>query len=164
MVETIPALNEVDPNRIRLRERKRDYMFGGIWRDLKKSLKNATSNSTKVVFQILDYPESLTDNQIVVILKKRNREKRIYEDCVELIFEAGKTPSVEELMEAAQKKIECEVPIKLVKYFHYDFEWVEISRENIDKVAKGRKKGSNKQKKGNKNEQKGKNKEKEHKP
>ena len=81
-------------------------MFGGIWRDNKKSVKNATSNSTKVVFQILEQPEALTDDQIVVVLKKRNLEKRVYDDGLELVFDAGKTPSVEQLMEAAQKKLD----------------------------------------------------------
>ena len=72
-------LGEIGPDRLRLREIKRDYMFGSIWRDNNKSVKAVTINSTKVVYQILEQPEKLTDNQIVVLLKKRNKEKRIYE-------------------------------------------------------------------------------------
>ena len=62
-------------------------MFGSIWRDMNKSVKSVTINSNKVVYQVLSEPEMLTDSQIVVVLKKRNREKRIYEDNIsELIF------------------------------------------------------------------------------
>ena len=69
-------------------------MFGAIWRDLKKTIKSLTINSTKIVYQVLDEPQELKDDQVVVILKRRNHEKRIYENSVELIFEAGKTPTV----------------------------------------------------------------------
>lgn len=53
-------------------------MFGTIWRDLKKTIKSLTINSTKIVYQVLSEPEELKDDQIVVILKRRNHEKRIY--------------------------------------------------------------------------------------
>ena len=54
---------------------------------MNKSVKSVTINSNKVVYQVLSEPEMLTDSQIVVVLKKRNREKRIYEDNIsELIF------------------------------------------------------------------------------
>lgn len=69
-------------------------MFGTIWRDLKKTIKSLTINSTKIVYQVLEEPQELKDDQVVVILKRRNHEKRIYENSVELIFEAGKTPTV----------------------------------------------------------------------
>ena len=62
-------------------------MFGSIWRDHNKSIKSVTINSNKIVYQVMKEPEVLTDNQIVVVLKKRNREKRIYEDSnTEMIF------------------------------------------------------------------------------
>jgi len=53
-------------------------MFGVIWREDNKQVKNATINSTKVVLQVLKEEESLTEDQIVVILKERNLEKRVY--------------------------------------------------------------------------------------
>lgn len=103
-------------------------MFGTIWRDLKKTIKSLTINSTKIVYQILSEPEELKDDQIVVILKRRNHEKRIYQNSVELIFDAGKAPTVEELEEAVKKRVAVEEPVKVIKYVNYDFEWVEISR------------------------------------
>lgn len=62
-------------------------MFGSIWRDDKKSVKSVTVNSNKVVYQVLKQPEYLVDSQIVVVLKKRNRQERKYEDkVIELKF------------------------------------------------------------------------------
>jgi hypothetical protein len=46
-------LGEIGPDSLRLREIKRDYMFGSIWRDNNKSVKSVTINSNKVVYQIL---------------------------------------------------------------------------------------------------------------
>lgn len=61
-------------------------MFGSIWRDSNKSVKSVTVNSNKIVYQVLEEPEQLTDSQIVVVLKIRNREKRVYEGVKELVF------------------------------------------------------------------------------
>lgn len=69
-------------------------MFGSIWRDNNKSVKSVTINSNKIVYQILQEPEVLTDDQIVLILKRRNKEKRIYDNPIEMIFEAGRVPTV----------------------------------------------------------------------
>lgn len=69
-------------------------MFGTVWRDGKKSVKSATINSSKIVYQALKEPEDLKDEQIVLILKQRNPEKRIYEQSTELIFEAARAPTI----------------------------------------------------------------------
>lgn len=55
-------------------------MFGSVWRDNNKSVKSVTINSNKIVYQILQEPEALTDDQIVLILKERNKVKRIYDN------------------------------------------------------------------------------------
>ena len=85
----------------------------------------------------------------MLILKQRNPEKRIYEQSVELIFEAGRTPSVKELTEAVKTRVGIVEPIKVIKYVNYDFEWVEISKENIEIITKKKK---NNQKGGQKKE------------
>lgn len=69
-------------------------MFGNIWREPKKTVKSVTINSNKAVYQVLESPEQLRDDQIVLLLKKRNHEKRIYEGSIELIFDAGRSPTV----------------------------------------------------------------------
>jgi hypothetical protein len=79
----------------------------------------------------------------VVILKQRNHEKRVYEQSVELIFQAGRAPTVEELTEAVKAKVGVADPIKVIKYVNYDFEWVEISKENIERLMKRKKNGGN---------------------
>jgi hypothetical protein len=53
IIASIERLNGLDPSRLRLREIKRDYMFGTIWRDPKKSIKTVTINSNKIVYQAL---------------------------------------------------------------------------------------------------------------
>ena len=99
---------------------------------MNKSVKSVTINSNKVVYQVLSEPEMLTDSQIVVVLKKRNREKRIYEDNIsELIFQAGKTPSIEEFDASVKTKLDVKDDIIMAKYVHHEFEWIELSRKNI---------------------------------
>jgi hypothetical protein len=46
-----------------------------------------------------------------------------------LIFDAGKTPSIADLYKAVQVKIGVDEneKIKLMKYVHYDYEWIEIT-------------------------------------
>ena len=56
LIGSIQKLNGLDRSCLRLREVKRDYMFGTIWRDLKKTIKSLTINSTKIVYQVLDEP------------------------------------------------------------------------------------------------------------
>jgi hypothetical protein len=56
LIGSIQNLNGLDPSCLRLREIKRDYMFGTIWRDLKKTIKSLTINSTKIVYQVLNSP------------------------------------------------------------------------------------------------------------
>ena len=53
---------------------------------------------------------------------------------------------MEALKEAIAAKVGITESIKAIKYMNYDFEWIEISRENIEKVSK-KKKGGQKAKK-----------------
>ena len=53
-------------------------MFGFIWRENNKQIKNLTINSNKIVVQIMAEDEELNEEQIVIIIKERNVEKRIY--------------------------------------------------------------------------------------
>lgn len=121
-------------------------MFGSIWRDDSKTVKTVTVNSNKIVYQILEEPEQLTEDQIVVTLKARNREKRLYEGSTELIFQAGKAPSIEDLAEAIKAKIGTQEELFITKYFHYNFEWVQLSRKNIETLAKTKKNNQQKKK------------------
>lgn len=72
-------------------------MLGTIFRDHDKVLKNINFNTNKLVGQIIVEEESLGDEDIVLILKKRNREKRVYEGIKEVILKGGKNPRIEDL-------------------------------------------------------------------
>lgn len=56
------------------------------------------------------------------------------------MFEAGRTPKIEDLEKAMIEKLGIaeDVKVKLMKYVHYDFEWVEISEKFIDKFLKNK--------------------------
>ena len=53
------------------------------------------------------------------MLKKRNKEARKYEGVTELIFEAGKTPAIEEFTEAVKGKLDSKEDLILTKYVHH---------------------------------------------
>jgi hypothetical protein len=57
-------------------------------------------------------------------LKRRDPKARVYGLGLELIFEAGKNPSAEQLVEAVKAKVGNEEEVRVVKYVHYNFEWV----------------------------------------
>ena len=124
-------------------------MFGNVWRSHEKLMKDVPVNTNKIVVQILAEEEELKDDQIVLTLKKRNIEKRLYEGNVEFIFEAGKEPKVEELTKAVREKLELaeDFPLMLIKYFNYNFEWIELSKEKLEKSANQKKEGGDKAKK-----------------
>ena len=75
-----------------------------------------------------------------------------------MVWEAGKTPKVEEFYEAVRNKLKIdeERKIRLVKYFNYNFEWVEIGNKMIEDHIKGRSQKKN-NKKENQNQNKNKN-------
>ena len=43
-----------------------------------------------------------------------------------MVFDAGKSPSIEQLMKAAREKLGVaeDEQIKIIKYIHYNFEWL----------------------------------------
>jgi hypothetical protein len=47
-------------------------MFGYIWRENTKQLKNLVINTNKIAVQVLGDEEELTEDHIVVLLKQRN--------------------------------------------------------------------------------------------
>ena len=67
-------------------------MFGEIWRRHDIPLQNVKINNNKLILQVMPEEEELADDQIVMILKKRNPKTRLYETSEEFIFDAGKEP------------------------------------------------------------------------
>lgn len=80
--------------------------------------------------------DTLEEDDIVMLLRKRDCEKRTYSDDVELVFRAGKKPSVAELKAsvAALLKVENVDSFELVKYFPYEFAWTLISDAEYERL------------------------------
>lgn len=58
---------------LRLRELKRDYMFGNIFRGHEKTLKTLNiTECNSLVLQILDKEEELSEDDIVLVIKSRD--------------------------------------------------------------------------------------------
>ena len=57
-------------------------------------------------------------------VKRRDAEKRSYGEGVEVIFNAGNYPKIEDLKNCLKANMSIENDIKMAKYFHYNFEWV----------------------------------------
>ena len=99
---TVPMIAEEvkDKNykHLRLRELKRDYMFGPILKGHDRTLKSIhIPDSHNLVLQILNYEEQLGEDDIVLIVKSRDSEKRLYRESHELIFKAPKVPKLIDL-------------------------------------------------------------------
>lgn len=58
-------------------------------------------------------------------------------------------------MKAVREKLEVseQEQIKIIKYIHYNFEWLEICEKSIDKFLKGKAKPEGKKKKGKEEEE-----------
>ena len=101
----------------------------------------------------MDKPENLSDNSIVLLLRKRQVDSKIYSRAEEFIWEAGKEPTIEDLKKAviAFKGLEGGIEgVELAKYVPHEFQWLYVSKEVIERERESKKgkKGGNK---GNKN-------------
>ena len=152
------AEKKVDPDCLRIREMRKDLSFGRIYRGNNKNLKkHAIETNMNIVAQALDKPENLTDNSLVLLLRKRQADSQTYSRPEEWIWEAGKEPTIEDLKKAVIgfKGLECGVEgVELAKYVIHEFHWLHVSKEVIEKERENKKgkKGGNK---GNKNKSKG---------
>lgn len=89
---------------LRLRELKRDYMFGPILRGDERALKSIhIPDSHNLVLQVLNNEEQLSEDDIVLIVKSRDSEKRLYRESHEFIFRAPKVPKLIDLKLALLK-------------------------------------------------------------
>lgn len=80
--------------------------------------------------------DTLEEDDIVMVLRKRDCEKRTYGEDVELVFRAGKKPSVADLKASVASLVKVENPedIHLVKYFPYEFSWALISDAEYERL------------------------------
>lgn len=147
---TVPLVAELlgdnpSPKRIRLREVKRNYMFGTIFRNHNKTLKGNGLEDFNVVVQVLGGEEELAEGDIVLATRHRDSVNRLYLDQTEFIFKASKAPTLKELKEAFLAWKGLEVPedeLRLFKYYLHDLEWVEWSDKLYQKWMDMREKNS----------------------
>jgi len=155
MIAQMPYFTDknIDVNCLRVRERRKDTFFGKIYRGDSKSLKKlGIETNCPVVIQILDKSEILTENTLVLFLRKRIVESQTYTRGEEFIWEASKEPTIEELKKAILefKKIQGGLDsVELAKYVPHEFHWLPVNQEVIEKernAKKGKKnpKGNNK--------------------
>jgi len=145
------AAPDIPTSKIRVREMRKDMFFGKILRNDKKLLKkfDLKTNSSLVV-QLLEKVENLDENEIVLLLRKRNVSTRTYDDFEEFIFPSSKEPTISELKKGviAFKALSmAEEGIELAKYYPHEFAWKHIHRKYIEEARKNKK---NKNKKGSK--------------
>jgi len=156
MILEMPQFVErkIDLECLRVREMRKDLSFGKIYRGNNKTLKKfAFETNMSIVAQVMDEHENLSENSIVLLLRKRQVDSQTYSRAEEFIWEAGKEPIIEDLKKAviAFKGLEGGVEgVELAKYVPHEFQWLHVSKEVIEKErdSKKAKKGGNK---GNKN-------------
>ena len=83
--------------RLRLRELKRDYMFGSVLKSHDKTLKAHNIQESNLVLQVLDHDEQLSEDSVVLVTKVRDSAKRLYLNQQEFIFHSSKVPTLKEL-------------------------------------------------------------------
>jgi len=152
----MPQFSErkIDSECLRIREMRKDLSFGKIYRGNNKTLKKfAFETNMNIVAQVMDKSENLSENSIVLLLRKRQVDSQTYSRAEEFIWEAGKEPTIEDLKKAvlAFKGLEAGIEgVELAKYIPHEFQWLHVSKEVIERErdSKKAKKGGNK---GNKN-------------
>lgn len=99
-------------------------------------------NNTK----ILGEAEVLGEDDVVLMLRQRNFEKRTYGEPIEFVFQSSKKPSVNEFRKAIAAKLcmDESIGFEVVKYFPYEFSWRVISNEDYDNFREAKKKQDDK--------------------
>lgn len=142
-------LPEQSADRLRLRDMRKDGLLGSIYRNNDKKISQLTFSTNNIAvqvdrhlslmltpsisfFQLLEDPDDLSEEDIVLILKKRERSTRKYIDGKEIVLKGLKKPTVNNLKACIAKSLGlieegCIAKLTLVKYFPYEFTWREIS-------------------------------------
>jgi len=140
-----PELNNFETDCIRLRARSRNLFFGRIFREKNKTLKNLKIKSgDHLVVQFLDHPENLKNNEIVLLLRKRDIKNMDYHEFVEFIYDHDKAPPM--LLHLRSKISEkMGIPaenLAIAKYIPHAYDWKYWNPdEDVPVKSKGKKGG-----------------------
>lgn len=117
--------------RMRLREMKKNFSFGDILKGEETQLLKSfnLTNATQIVAQVMDKPELIPNDDILLYLRVRNPAKKIYGDYTEFSFHGKGEPTIEDLKDAICQEMKEKLGVNskeeflLVKYYSYEFKW-----------------------------------------
>lgn len=147
-----PEVANIDIEKIRLRVRSRNLFFGKIFREKNKTLKQLKIKSgVHLVVQFLSEPEDLKNNEMVLLVRKRDIKNMSYHDFIEFNYSFEKAvPTLEHLRLKLSEVVGIRAEnIDVAKYIPHAYDWkywdpnedVEIKKKGKGKQQKGKKKG-----------------------
>ena len=145
-----PFFQDTDypPECMRIRQKLNTTFFGKIYKDPtgNKTLKSlGIKNSQAIVIQLLPEPELLDDKTIVLLLSKRDCDKKEYTAKQEVKFDFktdGKQfPTLAPLKQLARQVygLKDNESIELAKFIVHQFEWKHINGNEKVEQKKGKK-------------------------
>jgi len=146
-----PELSKTTPDQVRLRLRNRNLFFGKIFREKNKTLKQLKIKSgMHLVVQFLEKRETLSNTEIVLLLRKRDLKNSDYNEFIEFAYDHEKAlPTLTDLSQKVGDKLGI-LPgnVAIAKYIPHAYDWkywdpnedVEIKKKNKGK-GKGKAKG-----------------------
>ena len=121
-----PELASLETDKVRLRMRSRNYFFGKIFREKNKTLKQLKIKSGEhLVVQFLKSEENLKNNEMVLLLRKRNIKNMDYDEFIEFIYNFDKAlptiihlkSKISEVMRISQENM------AVAKYIPHCYDW-----------------------------------------
>lgn len=128
---------DIETSRLRIRTKQQNMYFGEIYKKDDLTLKQAQIRPNQpIVCQFLEAPEQMKENQMLLLLSKR--EGRKYVERQEFLFEFDtKEPTLQELTAKIQNFLGAKVALSL--YIPHQFEWVYLDPEHEVEEKKGKK-------------------------
>ena len=105
--------------------------FGRIHRDLNKTIQNiGIKNKANLVVQLLEEPEHLDEQTMILFLSKRLVETRTYSEKIPHKYtfhgdDKNKYPTIKTLKQSCSKflNLDANVDIDICKFIPWEFEW-----------------------------------------
>ncbi|CAD8126154.1 unnamed protein product [Paramecium sonneborni] len=141
----------IDIDNLRVRDINKNRFFGQVFRKLDLPLQKFQFSTHDIVYQVLNKPENLQDDEMLLLIKQRDPINKVYKQQQEFIFKVSKTPTLQELKQQIQAfiGISQEIQLELAKFVFYEFLWLHIDPKMIQMQQQ---QGKGKQnKKGNQN-------------
>ncbi|CAD8204134.1 unnamed protein product [Paramecium pentaurelia] len=145
----------IDIDHLRVRDINKNRFFGQVFRKLELPLQKLQFSTNDIVYQVLNNPENLKDDEMLLLIKQRDPINKVYIKPQEFIFKTSKTPTLNDLKEQIQNFIGIEEgnEIQLAKFIIYEFQWLHINPNGLQKQQQGKSKGKQ-GKQGNQNNNK----------